>query len=684
MTKNNNVAHPRAAAFLDFLKKNTRPLAFFEIKKALGISEDDVEMLAFPLTQDGTAYRTFSGRIGLVEGANILTGTISASNKGFGFVSTEDDVRAFVPPPQMATLIGGDIVRFTTSVSPRDGKEAAEIISLVSRPQSFWLGTLDTNPRGPIFVVDDGLNPFVELNMNGVVAEVGETVQIVIDANTPLSTRVKAKVVQTLGKRGRPGFDTDYAIAKWLIPTQFNAESMAQAEAYPEQPVLEDGRIDLRGLQLVTIDGESTRDFDDAVFSERLADGKGFRLVVAIADVAHYVTQRSPLDIEAAQRGNSVYFPERVIPMLPERLSTGLSSLTPGADRYAMVCDMVISEKGNFESYKFYSALIRSHARLTYNQVADALIGKETVAQYLMPLVRVLEELHYVLRDVRKAGGMLEFNSREPKLVVVKDQIVDIEWHETTVAHHIVEECMLAANRCAATMLKVAGVSQLYRHHAAPEGEDWAEAKAKLESLGFNLSEQASLLEMSRVLNESRSAENFGVIEENLRRAMSSASYDTKLSSHFSLGFDAYTHFTSPIRRYPDLLVHRAIKAILAGATEDVFDSQALAESCGLTSRRADRATRFVWNLIKRRHLAKFVGSEQPAKFIVGNKRGAKVVLLDFDCAAWLGSESLVEKGYAWDEAGQTWKGGRILEAGVRITATIKAADELDVAVSLT
>lgn len=679
----NKKVDPNFSKFLDFLKANPRPLAFFEIKKALRISDDEIEMVALPLTQKNTVYRTFSGRVGLVEGAQIHTGVIAAHPKGFGFVTTEEGLEAFVPPPQMATLIAGDVVEFTVSVSPKDGKEAAEVIRLVSRPESFWLGTLEQNSRGVLFVPDEGLNPFVELSLGSVKAEVGETIQVAIAAGTPLSTRVKGVAVQTLGKRGRPGFDTDYAIAKWLIPSKFDAAGLEQAAAFPSEVGVEDGRRDLRELALVTIDGDSTRDFDDAVYACKSAEGTGYRLVVAIADVAHYVTQESALDVEAAKRGNSVYFPERVIPMLPERLSNELCSLNPGVDRYAMVCDMEVALTGSISNFAFYPAVIRSHARLTYNQVAAAVEGQETVEASLMPLIRDLQGLHEVLRSRRKEAGMLEFNTREPKLVVVDDQIVDIEWYETNVAHHIVEECMLAANRCAANFLKEHGVSPLYRHHAAPEGEDWDESKARLLELGFSLDSQASLAQMSKVLKDSRELENFGVIEENLRKAMKPAIYDTERSSHFSLGFEAYTHFTSPIRRYPDLLVHRAIKAVLLGATCHVFDSQALAESCGLTSRRADRATRFVWNLIKRRHLAKYVGSVQPAKFILGNKRGAKVVLLDFDCAAWLGDAALTAKGYSWDDKAMMWKGPTVLEAGVRISVTIQSADEKDVSVSL-
>lgn len=680
----NNIAiadSGQQARLVAHLKAQGRPLNFYEIRKGLRLSEEDIEALALPLTQNRTLYRTFSGRLGLVEGTSLQTGTISAHPKGFGFVTTEDRTQAFVPPPQMATLIAGDEVEFTVVTSPKDGKEAAEIVRLLSRPASYWLGSLVQQSRGLVFVPDEGLNPGVDLQLGNIPAQPGDTIQVLIATDTPLSTRVKAQAVQTLGKRGRPGFDTDYAIAKWLIPTRFEAASLAQADAFPATAELESGRRDLRDLPLVTIDGESTRDFDDAVYAEP-HDG-GYRLVVAIADVAHYVTAGSALDGDASTRGNSVYFPERVIPMLPERLSNDLCSLNPGVDRYAMVCDMQIDNSGDLGAYQFYPAVMRSQARLTYTQVTAALGGEASVDAALLPMLESLHDLHLVLRQRRQQAGMLEFHGKEPSLVVKDDQIVDIEWHETTVAHHLVEECMLAANRSAADFLKQNGVSPLYRHHAAPEGEDWDESKARLRTMGFEVADQATLAQMSDILRQSRTLANAGIIEEQLRRALKPASYDTERSSHFSLGFDAYTHFTSPIRRYPDLLVHRAIKAILAGATVPVFDNQAMALCCGELSRRADRATRFVWNLIKRRHLAKFLGSVQPAKFILGNKRGARVVLLDFDCGAWLPATALEGKGYQWDEQQGAWQGTNVLEAGMRFPVVIENADETEVSVQL-
>ena len=667
---------------LSFLGKQTQAVSIYDIRKALGCDQDRAQTCVDALVSAGSVKTTLSGRYFSAAAVEILRGKISATDRGFGFVTTDDDDRHFVPPPQMATLIAGDVVDFFVTISPKNGKPAAEIVSLVSRPESFWLGTVTKSASSWVFASDEGLNPTFQIDPAGVAFSDGDTIQVRVAAGAPNARIVPVTTVLSLGRRGRKGFDIDYSVAKFRIPSTFSDVALAQASGLNLPAEIEAGRRDLRNLGFVTIDGEDSRDFDDALYA--VANEAGFTLMVAIADVSHYVQEGSVLDLEARERATSVYYPGRTIPMLPEVLSNGLCSLNPEVDRYALVAKLNISAQGELQAWEFFSAAIRSHARLTYAGVTAALEEKESVLDApTLDTLKNLERVHRALHQRREAEGLLEFETRDPKLVVVNDEIVDIGWRETTLADALVEDCMLAANQAAARFLKAHSDAQLYRHHAAPEGEDWEAARATLARFGIPLPEIASLSAMIEALEGSRQNPDFPIIEDNLRRSMKPAVYDVEKSSHFSLAMPEYTHFTSPIRRYADLLVHRAIKKVLAGDGRTGSDYAGLATHCGDMSRRADQATRMVWTLIKRRHLGSLLGTRYEAKALKGAARGVKVVILEWDCVAFLPAESLVEKGYVWDEEREVWYRARDIEAGMRFLVNLVHSDEKEVVVHL-
>jgi ribonuclease R len=667
---------------LSFLGKQSQAVTIYDVRKALGCSQDLAQSSVDALLPGGKVKPTIGGRYFAPSAVQIMRGTISGTDRGFGFATTEDGERHFVPPPQMATLMSGDVVDFFLTVSPKNGKMAAEVIALVSRPETFWLGTVSKSTHGWFFASDEGLNPTFNVDDAGVSFSEGDTIQVRVDAGTPAARTVAAKAILGLGRRGRPGFDIDYSVAKFRIPSSFSSLALEQAQSQALPETIEAGRRNLLDKGFITIDGEDSRDFDDALFA--LEHDSGFTLFVAIADVSHYVPEDSVLDIEAHERATSVYYPGRVIPMLPEVLSNGLCSLNPGVNRYALVAQLEVSTDGEMTSWEFYPALIQSQGRLTYSGVTAALEGREhPYPSSTLTTIEVLARVHKALRGSRQKKGLLEFKTREPRLVVVDDEIVDIVWRTSSIADELVEDCMLAANRAAAGFLKAKNGAQLYRHHAAPDGKDWDAARETLARFGITLPELSSLGTMISVLESTREDANFPIIEDSLRRSMKPAVYDVAESSHFSLGMAEYTHFTSPIRRYADLLVHRAIKNALAGEPTSVDAYAELVTHCGEMSRRADQATRMVWTLIKRRHLSGLLGTSYEAKALKGSARGLKVVIIEWDCVAFVPAESLLAKGYMWDDAREVWLGQADIESGMRFRVALVLSDEKEVLVEL-
>jgi ribonuclease R len=431
------------------------------------------------------------------------------------------------------------------------------------------------------------------------------------------------RVVEILGNYADPGMEIEIALRKHQLPNEFSAAAVKLAQQFAPKVQKADweGRVDLRELPLITIDSETARDFDDAVYCEALASSgdkttsKGWRLVVAIADVSFYVRQGDALDQEAFERGNSVYFPRRVIPMLPEALSNGLCSLNADVDRLCMVCDMQINSAGKIKRYKFYPSVMRSKARMTYTKVFDMIEqpGGETAREYawLLPQVQQLYALYKILSTAREERGAIEFETTETLMEFDENskikRIVPVVRND---AHRLIEECMLAANVCASEFLHVHKHPALYRIHEGPTPEKLEKLRSFMSEFGFTLGggDAPHAKDYGKLLAHFRGRPDEQLLQTVLLRSMQQAVYSPDNIGHFGLAYESYTHFTSPIRRYPDLLIHRAIKAALEGKKYKVKDWHALGMQCSMTERRADDATRDVVSWLKCYYMQDKVG----------------------------------------------------------------------------
>jgi ribonuclease R len=423
------------------------------------------------------------------------------------------------------------------------------------------------------------------------------------------------RIVEVLGNYADPGMEVEIALRKHDLPHAFPPAAEALADSLPTAVRKVDwkDRVDLTRLPLVTIDGETAKDFDDAVYCER--EGKGFRLWVGIADVSHYVKHDDALDLEARARGNSVYFPRRVIPMLPEALSNGLCSLNPEVERLCLACEMVVGARGDIKDYRFYPAVMRSRARLTYTAVADILANPEgESARQRSELVAQLQDLSalfHVLVKARVRRGAIDFESLETRMEFdERGKITAIYPVERNDAHRLIEECMLAANVCASAFLQRHEHPALYRVHEGPTPEKLKALREFLREFGLQLGggDDPHAKDYAKLLSEIRGRPDYQLLQTVLLRSLRQAVYSPENVGHFGLAYEAYTHFTSPIRRYPDLLVHRGIKAALAGGIYDPGDWAALGRHCSETERRADDATRDVEAWLKAYYMRDRVG----------------------------------------------------------------------------
>jgi ribonuclease R len=550
------------------------------------------------------------------------------------------------------------------------------------------MGEVVLNNGRFLFKPDDSLFVQIDLVYSKVKVNAGDIVQIRINSSDKPFKVVRGYVVKNLGNdRKVKGFNELYAITKERIPTVFPNQVLEAAALFNQTEVsLRPGYADLVNVPFVTIDGDSTRDYDDAVFATKLESG--FSLKVAVADVSFYIPENSALDLEAKTRGTSVYLPEQVVPMLPEELSNGVCSLIPFEARLAVVCDMTIADDGTIVDYSFYRARIKSHARLTYSQVAKWISGEASAPSDIAQVIDDLSSVYQVLRELRKSFGFLEISRKEPKLLKDNGEPVGLDWVECTEAHFLVEDCMLAANKCAADLLIVSNKGAIFRHHATPSGPDWEEARAWFKRKGIELPEFPTLKDFSDVQDSHKGSDISELVDERLRRAMRPAVYDNVLSSHFSLGFHAYTHFTSPIRRYPDLMVHRAICAIVTNKDVALANDKELAEYCGEVSRRAGRAERFVWDRLKLKFIAANKGQSFMGKVVSSTASGCKVSILDWDIAGWLDKEDLVNAGFDWDAEYRIWipadnANAKVLDLGQTLSVSIRDCSDIDLTLAM-
>ncbi|MEH6443194.1 MAG: ribonuclease R [Oceanospirillaceae bacterium] len=639
---------PSREFILEFMGTHGAPISHHDLCTQMQVQDEDsynaVMYRLKAMCRDGQLLSNRKNEFGILKQMDIITCRIIGHRDGFGFASPETGSDLFLSARQMRQVFDGDKVLIQPLGKDSRGRREGKIVEVIEHNTTKLVGRFrgengfgylrSENQRitQEIIVIGDPDSPL----------KYDDDQLVVVEVTQQPSKRnlAQAKVIEVLGDHMAPGMEIQVAIHNYDIPEEWPEAVLEQiADLAPQvTESSKKGRVDLRHLPLVTIDGEDARDFDDAVYCESKKSG-GWRLWVAIADVSHYVAPNTELDIEAHKRGNSVYFPDFVVPMLPELLSNGLCSLKPEVDRLAMVCEMTVSSVGRLSGYKFYEAVINSHARLTYNKVGAMLekdaAGDELRAQYnnVLPHLYNLENLYTALRAAREKRGAMDFDTVETRVIFAEDRkiekIVPIKRND---AHKLIEECMLCANVATARFLASAKIPVLYRVHEAPKTERLQSLRSYLSELGLELTGQddpqpSDYQKLAASISDRADRQ---VIQVMMLRSMSQAVYSPAEDGHFGLAYPAYTHFTSPIRRYPDLLVHRAIRSLIHAeaaqsnimrADDFVLDQRykyqysieqvlQLGEHCSMTERRADDATRDVMAWLKCEYMQSEVGSD--------------------------------------------------------------------------
>jgi ribonuclease R len=606
---------PSRELVLQVLADQGVPLTIEQVYVLLDISSDERDNFNRRLNameREGQIMRNRKGALCLTEKIHAIAGTVQGHPDGFGFLVPDDKTKhpedLFLGPREMAQVMHGDRVMVRMAGLDRKGRPEGKIVEVLERGTKNLVGRVIQGQGVTIVAAEDKrinqdiLIPY-HLDMG---AKPGQVVMVELTEQPSVHAHPMGKVVQILGNYADSGMEIEIALRKHKLPHQFSPAALSQAERIPKLVQAADykGRIDLREMALITIDGETARDFDDAVYAEK--QGAGWRLVVAIADVSFYVKPDDALDKDAFERGNSVYFPRRVIPMLPEALSNGLCSLNPDVERLCMVCDMQIDAFGVVKQYKFYPSVMRSKARMTYTKVADMLENPhgETAQEYahVMPHAQNLYTLFKLMLTQREKRGAIEFESTETMMMFDDngkiERIVPVSRND---AHKLIEECMLAANVCAADFLNTREHAALYRIHEGPTPEKLEALRTFMGEVGFGVGggEKPHAKDYSKLMQKIKDRPDAQLLQTVLLRSMQQAVYSPDNVGHFGLAYEAYAHFTSPIRRYPDLLIHRAIKAVVNGEKYNVKDWNNLGMHCSMTERRADDATRDVSNWLK-------------------------------------------------------------------------------------
>lgn len=611
------------------------------------------------MERDGQIRSDRSGTYMLADHSGFIAGRVSAHRDGFGFViPDEPGPDLFLSDREMQKVLHGDRVMARVTGQDRRGRQEGSIVEVVERANTHIIGRLLN--EGGVWIVspeDQRISQDILVSGSPGKARAGQVVSVELLEQPGRFQKPTGRITEVLGELDDPGMEIEIAVRKFGVPHVFSAPALKQAARLPNEVVNADlaDRVDLRDVPLVTIDGEDARDFDDAVYCEpvKIGAARGFRLLVAIADVSHYVKPNDALDADAIERSTSVYFPRRVIPMLPEKLSNGLCSLNPAVDRCTLVCDMVVTEDGEVTAYQFYPAVMHSAARLTYNQVADILASTDgEEAQKRPAIVPHLLNLNQVFRALLKARqerGAIDFETTETYIVCnALGKIEKIIPRTRNDAHRLIEECMLAANVCAADFLLRHKHPGTFRVHAVPTEEKLNQLRTFLKQVGLNLGggSKPTARDYAAVMQEIRERPDAALLQTMLLRSMQQAVYSPDNVGHFGLAYEAYAHFTSPIRRYPDLLTHRAIKAILLGkryepkgielgklnttqsnaarkqaakdkaegkpqkSEKDLTVWDALGVHCSANERRADEASRDVENWLKCFFMQDKIGEE--------------------------------------------------------------------------
>ncbi|NOH31348.1 ribonuclease R [Vibrio mediterranei] len=700
---------PSREFITDFLESVNVPMNRNDLFEALGLEgEEHYEGLRRRLRameRDGQLVFTRRQCYALPDKLEMIKGYVIGHKDGHGWVRPEGSMNkdndVLLPHHQMRTLLHGDFVLVQPSGTDKRGRKEGRLVRVLEERKTQVVGRFFLEYGYAYVVADDSRisQDILIPNEHRGGARMGNVVVVEVTDRGSRSRGMMGQVVEVLGENMAPGMETQIAIRTHQIPHEWPAEVEKQVQQFgefvPEEA--KKGRVDLRELPLVTIDGEDARDFDDAVYCERKKSG-GWRLWVAIADVSYYVRPDSPLDNEAIVRGNSVYFPSQVVPMLPEVLSNGLCSLNPQVDRLCMVCEMTISETGKLSGYKHYEAVMNSHARLTYNKVSDILEGNEELRERYSALVPHLHELHnmyQVLKEARDYRGAIEFETVETKFIFNAERKIDrIEPVIRNDAHKIIEECMILANIASASLVEKAKEPALYRIHETPGEERLQGFRDFLGELGLDLSGglDPSPTDYAELIRKIQQRQDKELIQTMLLRSMKQAVYNADNAGHFGLALKRYAHFTSPIRRYPDLLLHRAIKYLIAkqeGRNTDRWtptggyhysfdDMDFYGEQCSMTERRADDATRDVADWLKCEYMQDHVGEVLDGVIANVTGFGFFVRLTELHIDGLVHISSLANDYYQFDPIGQRLIGesfGAIYRLGDAVKVKVLAVN---------
>ena len=612
---------PSRDEILAAMEQDGQPLKLEVLAPRFGIRTEQhrraLEARMRAMVRDGQLLRNRADEYCLTGHLDVVTGTVLAHRDGFGFLRPDDGSSdLYLEARQMKLLWDGDRVAARANETSR-GREG-HVVEILVRGKQRIVGQFRSE-RGIDSVLESGDSPAEVLIARGESrgAKAGDVVAVDVLEYPSKTSHAVGRVVEVLGRKDTPGIDTDVAILAHGIPNEWPAEALKEARSWsPEVPEnAKQGREDLRSVPLVTIDGADAKDFDDAVYCE--PQGDGWRLLVAIADVSHYVRADSPLDKEARSRGTSVYFPDRVVPMLPEELSNGLCSLNPHVDRLCLVCEMHVTRAGEVTRSQFYDAVMRSAARLTYVDAAGMLVAARPRGAHgeLKPQLQHLNAVYEAFAAVRKQRGAIDFDLPESKIELdERGQVKSVRTAERLVTHKIIEECMIAANVEAAKRINKGRIPSLYRVHEGPDADRLEELVAFLRTFGHKVNPaKLSPKEINRILASVVGKPEEELVETVVLRSMKQARYQPNNVGHFGLALGAYAHFTSPIRRYPDLLVHRAIKHLNDKRSPKGFrygleEMDRLGEHTSRTERRADEATREVAERLKCVYLKERVG----------------------------------------------------------------------------
>lgn len=695
---------PSREFILAHLEKREKPASREDLAQELNLSgEEQLEALRRRLRameRDGQLIFTRRQCYVLPERLDLLRGKVIGHRDGYGFLRIEgqkDDY--YLSAEQMKMCMHGDVILAQPQGADRRGRREARVVRVLEPRNSQIVGRYFTDAGAGFVVPDDSRLSFDILipQDDTLQARMGSVVVVELTQRPTRRTKAIGKVSEILGDNMGTGLAVEMALRTHEIPHSWpEAVEKQVAKLSEEVPeAAKAGRVDLRQLPLVTIDGEDARDFDDAVYCEKKRGG-GWRLWVAIADVSYYVRPGTPLDDEAVQRGTSVYFPSQVVPMLPEVLSNGLCSLNPQVDRLCMVCEMTISASGKLTGYKHYEAVMNSHARLTYTKVWQILEGNKELREQYAPLLKPLEELHQmyqVLEKARDARGGISFETEEAKFIFNAER--RIERVERTVrndAHKLIEECMILANIASARFVEKHQEPALFRDHDRPSDDSITSFRTVLNELGLSLpgGNKPEPVDYAALLTQIADRPDAEMLQTMLLRSMKQAVYDPENRGHFGLALQSYAHFTSPIRRYPDLLLHRAIKYLLAREQGEVeglttptggyhYDMQQmlqLGQHCSMTERRADEATRDVADWLKCDFMQDQVGNQFNGVISSVTGFGFFVRLSDLFIDGLVHVSTLDNDYYRFDPVGQRLigeSGGRTYRLGDTVEVRVEA-----------